>query len=279
VLHNTPADITVICDALPAAVAVTATDYSTPVNVVYQEKIVPGENPGEFYVYRTWSAIDACGNTTVYTQIILWIPDTFIDCDILMPDLVECNSHGVTINSDVEGGIGPFVYEWEIEGEKCFIQSGQNTPSIDIYIGFGEVDIFLTVTDAFGCQGVCNATLDCIDPFDDAFAINPVIIGQQGSNESPTTADPGVDYLRDLSFWPNPTAATVNVRFECMTANEVEISFTNYLGQIVKTEKVNALKGVNTRRIDVSNIPEGTYLMQVKTEKEVHTNTIVIMRK
>jgi hypothetical protein len=59
----------------------------------------------------------------------------------------------------------------------------------------------------------------------------------------------------------------------------VEISFTNYLGQVVKVDEVDAHKGVNTRRIDVSNIPEGTYLMQVKTEKEVHTNTIVIMRK
>jgi hypothetical protein len=270
-------DLTIICDQLPPPGQVIATDYGSPVTIDYEQVIGPDNGQGHFTVKRIWTATDPCGNVTVRVQTILWIPDTFVDCDIILPDMVECNSHGVSIGSDVEGGIGPFIYEWEIIGEKCFIQSGQGTSEIDIYIGFGEVDIFLTVTDAYGCTGVCNATLDCIDPFDDALngtpgSVDPVQPGVQTPGV-PT----GSDYLSGLSFWPNPASATVNVRFESQVESEVEISFTNFLGQKVNTNKIDAFKGVNSRRIDVSTIHDGTYLLQVKTEKEVHTRTIVIM--
>jgi hypothetical protein len=70
--------------------------------------------------------------------------------------MVECNSHGVVIGSNVEGGLGAITYMWEVIGEKCFIQSGQGTPEITIYVGWTTVEIILTVTDEFGCSTTCS---------------------------------------------------------------------------------------------------------------------------
>jgi hypothetical protein len=59
---------------------------------------------------------------------------------------------------------------------------------------------------------------------------------------------------------------------------EVEISFMNFLGEVVLTDHMKAHVGKNTRKIDVTKLPEGTYLFQVMTDKEVHAKGVVIMR-
>jgi hypothetical protein len=272
-------ELTVICAPLPPPIQVQVTDYGTPVDLDYNQVIGPDNGQGEFVVERTWTATDPCGNVTVAKQTILWIPNTFVDCDILLPPAVECNSHGVVIGSDVNGGIGPFTYEWEVIGEKCFIQSGQGTPTITIYVGFSQVLISLTVTDAYGCSGICQATLDCIDPFDDAFQGIPVDIGP--NSEEPGVLIPAVnqgkDQLSGLRYWPNPAHATLNLKFTTSTAGEVEIILTNFLGQIVHRDEMDAIKGTNHRKMDVSAIPDGTYLLQVKKDDVIHAKPVVII--
>ncbi|MEO5906087.1 MAG: hypothetical protein ABIQ11_05140, partial [Saprospiraceae bacterium] len=171
VFSGVPADETIICEGLPLVPAVDADDSAEPVVIVYTEEILPGSADGEFRVIREWVATDACGNSTVATQEITWIPDTFLDCGILLPDAVDCNSFDVVITTFTSGGIAPLEYLWEVEGEKCFIQSGQGTEEITIYVGFTAVDVSLTVTDAFGCSTICQATLECIDPFDNSLNV------------------------------------------------------------------------------------------------------------
>jgi len=215
----------------------------------------------------------------VATQSILWIPDTFVECEIVLPPVVDCNSHGVVITSDVGGGIPPFTYQWDVIGQECFIQTGQNTPTITIYVGFFDVTISLTVTDAFGCQSVCTAVLECFDPLDQ-FAGNTPTGQIQANSNNPNTTVQGLDqdYLRELSYWPNPANTMFNISFDAAVERDVEISFINFLGEVVLTDQMKAHVGANTRKIDVTKLPEGTYLFQVKTDKEIHAKGIVIMR-
>ncbi len=277
-----PSDITIVCEELPAIPVIIADNGAQSVTIVFTELIEPGVGIGVFIVTRTWTATDACGNVTVYVQHIKWIPDTFLECNIILPPVVDCNTHGVMINSTYTGGNGPVTYHWEIVGENCFIQGGQGTPKITIYMGWSDVKIILTVTDGFGCVSMCMTTLSCRFSLDTFTGLPPTTntgmddqIGSVSSNSSKQFSTG--EYIKQLNLWPNPANGNLNLSFESSVENEVEFSFTNLLGQIVVSDKTFAKKGLNTLNIDMSQVREGSYLVQVKTEKEVHTKTVVIM--
>ncbi|HZV70817.1 MAG TPA: Calx-beta domain-containing protein [Saprospiraceae bacterium] len=280
VLLGVPNDATTICGQLPAVPFVFSDDPAQPVSIVYDQTILPGGSAGEFDVTRTWTGTDACGNVSGATQHITWIPDTFLECDILVPPLVECNSHGVVISSLVSGGLGGVTYEWEVIGQG-FIQTGQGTPQISMYVGWTEITVILTITDAFGCTTTCSTAFDCLDT-----AINP-FAGEPQTVNPDTNNDPGFTTVDDneistklsrLNLWPNPVNGNVNLSFTSHANQEVEYRLINFLGQELLADKMDALQGTNAHKVDVSNIPEGSYLVELKTKSDVYTKVIVIMR-
>ena len=268
--------LTIICAPLPPVPEVIFADAAQPVTVVYTETTTPSTIPGRFIVIRTWVATDVCGNSTTVVQHIIWIPDTFLTCEIILPETVECNTHGVIISSEVTGGVGPYTYDWQVVGDSCFIQGGQGDSEVTIYVGWSEVKIILTITDAYGCVSMCMITLPCVNVPVDPFT-------EVGSESNPET-DPAhltvtgtEEYLKEIRLWPNPASNSVNLSFESVEEGEVEYQLINLLGQVVLRDKINARIGLNSVKIDVSRASEGSHLVEVKTEKEVHTKVIVIM--
>jgi len=277
---ETTEDLTIICAPLPPAPEVNVVDLAQPGTVTYTETIVPGNIPGTFIVTRTWVATDACGNTSTFVQTITWTPDTFLECEVIVPAVVECNSHGVIITSVVTGGSGPVTYDWEIIGGECFIQGGQGTPEIIIYVGWSEVKIILTVTDAYGCVSMCMIILPCVnlpvDPFIDFLA--EAISETDAETAQPNLITrPAEEQIGKIKLWPNPASKRVTLSFESAVEEVVEFSFINMLGQVILYDKINARTGLNSVEIDISLVSEGSHLVKLKTEKELHTKVIVIM--
>ena len=277
-------DTTIICAPMPPAAEMILVDSSEAVTIVYTEVVVSGPAVGQFTYTRTWIATDSCHNVTTAIQQIIWQPESTLECSIILPEVVECNSHGVIINSYVLGGVGPYIYDWRIVGEKCFLQAGQGTPEILIYMGWADVKIILTVTDTFGCVSMCMTFLHCIDQSETQFA------NSENANPEVTLLDPAVVFeqsgiesvmekgLGKLNLWPNPATETVNISFESAMEGVVEYSFTNFLGQTLLREKMNVHRGYNERQIDASTLPNGSYLMQVKSDKDIYSRIIVILR-
>jgi uncharacterized repeat protein (TIGR01451 family) len=97
VISGVPANLTVECDAVPGMPTVTATDNcSDPVDLTYQEVRIDGNCPGNYTLVRTWTAEDACGNSTAqsYTVTVMdtqapilnGVPsDLTIACDVELP--------------------------------------------------------------------------------------------------------------------------------------------------------------------------------------------------
>ncbi|MBK9983805.1 MAG: T9SS type A sorting domain-containing protein, partial [Saprospiraceae bacterium] len=280
VLIGVPKDATIICAQLPAVPFVSSPDPAQPVSIVYTQTILPGNGAGVFNVTRTWTGKDACGNVTTESQHITWIPDTFLDCQIIIPQLVECNSHGVVISSNVTGGLGGYTYNWEIIGQG-FIQSGQGTNQITIYVGWTELTIILNITDGYGCTTSCSTAFQCLDtainPYvGDPQTTDPTTINDQG--QSPVPDNESAPVLSKVSLWPNPVNGNVNLSFTSHANQEVKYRLINFLGQVMLSDKIDARKGPNTQKVNVSGIPEGSYLIEMKTEKEVYTKVIVVMR-
>jgi hypothetical protein len=69
VLSDAPGDATVECSAVPAAAILTATDNCLIPVITYSEIRTSGSSPYNYTLTRTWTATDACGNSSK-TQVI-----------------------------------------------------------------------------------------------------------------------------------------------------------------------------------------------------------------
>jgi hypothetical protein len=284
VFSETLTDTIIICEPLPLVSDMVMVDSMEEVTVVYNETIVPGHEPGQHTVTRTWIAWDSCHNIVVDTQRIIWQPFSTLDCSIILPELVECNSHGVFITSTITGGSGPYTYEWRVVGDKCFLQGGQGTPDILIYIGWEDVKITVTVTDTFGCVTMCMTFLHCLEGGNLPIATE---IQQAGSvamqepgvnNESSGTPEEASGSFNHLALWPNPADARIYIGFESEIEGWADYIFTNFLGQTVLKDRMEVRKGYNTKQIDATDMPNGSYLMQIRADKALHSRGIIILR-
>ena len=284
VFINVLADTMVICAPLPPADDMFVADTLEPVTVTYTQVITPGGVVGQWVVKRTWIAADSCHNVATITQTITWQPESTLECNIILPDVVDCNSHGVIINSAVLGGSGPYDYVWRIVGEKCFLQAGQGTPEIVIYMGWTDVKIILTVTDTFGCVSMCMTTLHCIEQsngqlsLDDVENVGTTPVDPASASERTEQASGIVTELTKLNLWPNPATESVNISFESSLEGMVEYSFTNFLGQTLLQERISVRKGYNETHTTISNLPDGSYLMKLKSDRDIYTRSIIILR-
>lgn len=284
VFMEMPTDTMIVCAPLPPAPdVVLMLDSLEQVSMVYTETVVPGPGPGQFTVTRTWTATDSCDNVTIYIQRILWQPESTLECSIILPELVECNSHGNIITSVIIGGTGPYIYEWRVEGEKCFIQGGQGTPEIEIYMGWADVKIILTVTDTFGCVSMCMTFLNCIEVFELPISANietgSDLVLPEHTATSPTinTESETNSGIQQFTLWPNPAKETINIGFESGKEGMVVYTLMDYLGQTLSTNRILAHKGYNVQQIDASLLSSGSYLIQLRSEAEFYTKGIMII--
>jgi len=97
VLSDDPADITAECDAVPAAVTISATDNCSTggeagIPVILNETRLDGDCPFNYNLVRVWTASDECGNIASVTQnvtvadttppVLVGVPDdTTAECD------------------------------------------------------------------------------------------------------------------------------------------------------------------------------------------------------
>lgn len=78
--------------------------------------------------------------------------------------------------------------------------------------------------------------------------------------------------------YPNPAASYLRITpAEDMTGNVV-IELVDLFGRKVHVEEPGRIRANDTRTIDVSNLPEGIYLLTVNSQKGLHTGRVVINR-
>ena len=174
VLVGVPADVTVACDAVPAPANVTATDNCDPMPMVSFTE-VSSQNPDlsvcghyTYTITRTWTATDACGNSTSSTQTIqvedIVAPTFTVPQDITIYKDAQC---GYDANTQITG------YPTQIS-DNCMAQplvSFSDATAPGSCVGETIITRTWTVTDA--CQ---NATsLDQIITVKDVTA--PVLAG------------------------------------------------------------------------------------------------------
>jgi hypothetical protein len=70
-----------------------------------------------------------------------------------------------------------------------------------------------------------------------------------------------------LSLFPNPTNNSINISFELMYSNDVQVQVVDAMGRIVKYVDVpNLLTGINSVELDVSSLHQGVYYCTLFTD-------------
>ncbi len=76
VLTGIPPDMTVDCNAVPEPAVVTAIDNCSGTTEISFNELINSISECERTIYRTWTAVDACGNAMTAAQVITVIPAT-----------------------------------------------------------------------------------------------------------------------------------------------------------------------------------------------------------
>jgi gliding motility-associated-like protein len=122
-----PGDITVECDAIPAAQTLTATDNCGTATVTVNDVITAGSCDNNYTIARTWTATDECGLTSIHTQTITVrdttapmfveaLPgDITVECDAIpatqtLTATDNCGTATVTVNDVITNGSCPNSY-------------------------------------------------------------------------------------------------------------------------------------------------------------------------
>jgi hypothetical protein len=77
---------------------------------------------------------------------------------------------------------------------------------------------------------------------------------------------------------PNPASIYSDINFDLPNNQEVELIVSNLVGKKVFQKKVNAKKGSNSYRMDVSNFESGIYLYSIQAGDRKYTRRMMVQK-
>ena len=78
-----------------------------------------------------------------------------------------------------------------------------------------------------------------------------------------------------VKVYPVPTSKLLNIDFETVEDQQVQISLTDMLGKVITTRPVGAVAGMNTANLDMSNLASGIYFVTVNNGQDKITKRVV----
>ncbi|MGL4599087.1 MAG: T9SS type A sorting domain-containing protein [Bacteroidia bacterium] len=78
--------------------------------------------------------------------------------------------------------------------------------------------------------------------------------------------------------FPNPANANTTISYNLKTSGEVQINIYNILGESIQTQTINATSGKNQTTLNIENLPDGVYMIQIQIGTSIATKSLVIVR-
>jgi uncharacterized surface protein with fasciclin (FAS1) repeats len=162
--------------------------------------------------------------------------------DVLLYHVVE----GFNISSNLSSGDVPTLF-----GENVSITVDGDNVMVN--------DAMVTIADLVGINGVVHV-------------IDAVLV--------PTTLNVDeVSSVESFSVYPNPANDVISMDLEMVSSERITIDFVNMLGQVVKSVDLGQRSvGLNREQIDVENMADGFYLMNITIGNDQLTHKLQIVR-
>jgi uncharacterized surface protein with fasciclin (FAS1) repeats len=147
-----------------------------------------------------------------------------------------------------------------------------NITAGDVATLFGE-DVTITITD--GTVMVNDATVIVTD----LVGINGVVHVIDVVLVPTTLSVEEISSVESFSVFPNPANSVMNVELEMVTSERISIDFVNMLGQVVKSVDLGQRStGLNREVIDIQDMADGFYLMNVTIGNDQLTHKLQVVR-
>lgn len=150
-----------------------------------------------------------------------------------------------SINITVDGGTGPFQYEWTNE-------MGQVIGLTEDISGLGAGTYQVQVTDANGC----------------VYAQEEIKLDNTVGLKEPL-------WLTGVTLQPNPTTGLTQVIFGTPVSTTLEITLLDATGRVLRTD-ISERESVVL--LDCSDLPGGIYVLRFRTGQEVGVRKLVVQR-
>lgn len=133
------------------------------------------------------------------------------------------------------------------------------------------IDVVGSINPAYATHDQNNNKIN--DPWPTAFGSSGFDLDAVGVINQVTNSIDGSDFTENISVYPNPAKESINVK--CKIKNEnAFLSIYDVLGSEVMTEKI-----VNENsQINISDLKDGIYFVQIKTNEKITTKKITISK-
>ncbi len=84
------------------------------------------------------------------------------------------------------------------------------------------------------------------------------------------------ELAENLNIYPNPTRGLFNISFIADDIVTLELSVLDAYGKIIMIENREMFVGEFTKQVDLSEYPQGIYMVQIKTNNSFITKRVVV---
>jgi len=176
----------------------------------------------------------------VEQSITITQPSLINSTGVVTPESLP-NSNDGTIDLTVNGGTPPYTYQWD---------NGALTEDVD---ALSPGNYCVTITDSNSCQAnFCETVF-------------------QGTTNLTEIQD-----LVQFEIYPNPAHVSTTIEVSFITNTNIELKIVDVLGSEIYSMKDNLLNG--QFEFDLNDYSQGTYLVMLKTEKQMTIKKMVLIR-
>jgi PKD repeat protein len=231
---------------------------------------------GEYTVTLAIETLDGCESEVSFLIYVgndtPWNPE--LDCQALFFPLPDSLGGTGLHFLDLSYSVTPIAsWNWNF-GDGT--SSNEQNPYHQ-YAQPGEYTVTLSITSAPDSLGnpVCNSEISFVINTEDPWNFNAQT-PSLGRAAAITAVNDPKSVFEQMTLVPNPAISETNVLLESAKALEAQIRVTDLNGRTLQLQQQSVQAGANRIRVDVSKLPAGMYLLEVRSAEGVTTGKLMV---